>query len=132
MAIFNSFLALPETLTKNLNEGEIISVQPDLFTKELNAIILLNLNNENFDSLFLSREIGMSRSQLFRKIKKITGLSTGLYIRNIRLEKSIELLAHTDNSIKRIAYLVGFTDSAYFCRCFKQAFGCSPSKYRAV
>ena len=100
------------------------------FLERVKSTIYRHLDDEEFRSVRLCREMGISRSQLFRKIKELTGYSTALYIRQIRLQKSKELLAGNHYPIKIVAYAVGFRDIAYFSRCFKKAFGCSPSQFR--
>lgn len=100
------------------------------FLSRVKEVINHYLDEEDFNSELLCREIGASRSQVFRKIKELTGFSTALYIRHIRLTKSAELLNDKSYPIKIIAYSVGFRDVAYFSRCFKQTYGTSPSHYR--
>jgi len=64
--------------------------------------------------------------KLYRKLKAITGKSTAIYIRFIRLKKAKELISETEKTISEIAYEVGFKDLAYFSRCFSELFGVSP------
>lgn len=78
----------------------------------------------------LSQEAGMSRSQLFRKIKALTGQSPSVFIRALRLERGKELLQTTEMSISEIAYEVGFSTPAYFSDAFLEAFGMRPSQVR--
>ena len=72
----------------------------------------------------------MSRSQLFRKIKALTGQSPSLFIRAIRLERGKELLQTTDMNVTEVAYEVGFSTLAYFPDTFLEAFGVRPSEVR--
>ena len=69
----------------------------------------------------------MKYTTLYRKIRVLTNLSLQAFIRNIRLERSMELLKNSDSSIADIAHRVGFEDANYFSRCFKKQFGVSPS-----
>ena len=101
------------------------------FLSKVHHLIQLHIDNETFKSESLSQKMRISRSQLFRKIKAYTGFSTALYIRQVRLQESANLLSASNLSIKIIAYAVGFRDVAYFSRCFKQTFNCSPSQYRS-
>lgn len=107
------------------------SVEKESFLKRINEAIYRNLDNEEFKSVPLCKDLGISRSQLFRKIKDFTGFSTALYIRHIRMEASKELLVDKTMTIRIIAYAVGFQDVAYFSRCFKIAYGLCPTEYRA-
>lgn len=100
------------------------------FLLKVNHIIQLHIDDEHFKSEALSQKMQISRSQLFRKIKAYTGFSTALYIRHVRLQESTNLLRSSNFSIKIIAYAVGFKDIAYFSRCFRNTFKCSPSQYR--
>jgi len=73
----------------------------------------------------------LSRAQLHNKIKALTGRSTGLYIRYIRILEARKLLNDPELNISEIAYDVGFGDPAYFTRCFKDEFGKAPSEFRS-
>lgn len=75
----------------------------------------------------LSIELGLSESQLYRKLKATSGKSTALFIRSIKIQKGKELLQTTDKTISEIAYEVGFNDPSYFSRAFKEEFGLPPS-----
>jgi AraC-like DNA-binding protein len=102
----------------------------DPFLLQVQTIITANLKESDFDMPQLEQILGMSRSQVFRKIKAITGESTISLIRNTRLQKAKELLATTQLSISEVAYSVGFTAPNYFARSFIEAFGLTPSDYR--
>ena len=77
----------------------------------------------------LSEEVGMSRAQLHRKIKEITGLSTGKFIRNIRMDQAGRLIKEGKVNVTDVAYRVGFNDKSYFSTVFKQYYGVSPLEY---
>jgi len=100
------------------------------FINQVNQIITEHLEEETFDLNQLSKELGMSASQLYRKLKAITGKSTAIYIRFIRLERAKELLHSTQKTVSEIAYQVGFKELAYFSRCFSEEYGVSPSQIR--
>jgi AraC-like DNA-binding protein len=72
----------------------------------------------------------LSQSQLFRKLKALTGRSVAIHIRGIRLQKSRELLQNSEFTISEVAYDCGFTDPAYFSRTFSKEFGRAPSSFR--
>jgi len=98
----------------------------------LNKIILIiesRLADPQLGAEDLSREIGMSRVHLFRKLKKITGQSPSDFIRNIRLQKAAQLLDGKKGFIKEIAFEVGFTSLSYFSKCFHEFYGMKPSEY---
>ena len=73
---------------------------------------------------------GMSRSQLHRKLKALTGQSASVFIRTIRLEKAKELLRNTDLNISEVAYEVGFRTALYFTQTFTEEMGVAPSVFR--
>ncbi len=78
----------------------------------------------------LSKELGMSRSQLHRKLKSLTEMSTTNYINYIKVEKAKELLSQTDLNINEIAYQLGYNSPAYFTKIFKNKVGVAPQNFR--
>ena len=86
-----------------------------------------NLLNTQFGVSALARELEVSRSELYRRIKKKEQKSASQFIREIRLERALELLNAEEHSITEIAYMVGFNSPTYFSTCFKEYFGYSPS-----
>ena len=77
----------------------------------------------------LSREMNVSRVQLYRKIKEITGFTPVDYLRNYRLTKAVELLQKRRFSISEVAFQTGFSSPAYFTKCFRDAFNMTPTEY---
>lgn len=102
----------------------------DTFMKNVWNIIRTNLDDSEYSVVQLSRDLGMSRAQVYRKLKALTGLSASHYIRLVRMKKAIELLQHTDLTIAEIGYEVGFKTPSHFTRVFTQHFGKSPSELR--
>lgn len=92
-------------------------------------ILQAHLDDSEFEVTDFCAEIGMSRTQLHRKMKAMFGCSTTEYIRNYRLKKAVQLLRNSDNNISEVAYLTGFNSRNYFSRSFRQVFGMSPRKY---
>ena len=78
----------------------------------------------------LCRAVHLSHTQVFRKLKALTGLNPTLFIRKMRLQKAALLLKTTERNISEIAYDVGFTDPNYFSRAFHEEFGAPPSAMR--
>ena len=78
-----------------------------------------------------AREVGLSRVQLHRKMKDITGVSTSVFIRNLRMKKAAALLQEGKLNISEIADAVGFDSQANFATVFKKFYGVSPSEYAA-
>ena len=90
---------------------------------------MANIDNSEFKVEILSKEIGLSRSQLFRKLKALTGQNPQEFIRFIRKKKAAELLLKKTGNISDIAYAVGFDNPSYFSRCFTKVYKVSPSEY---
>jgi signal transduction histidine kinase/DNA-binding response OmpR family regulator len=89
-----------------------------------------HLDDESLNVEALGREFGLSRMQLHRKVKAMTGYSVGQFVQEIRLRKAKDLLLHTESQIAEIAYGVGFKDPNYFSKQFKAMVGVSPSAFR--
>jgi signal transduction histidine kinase/AraC-like DNA-binding protein len=77
----------------------------------------------------MCHEVGVSRPQLYRKLKSLTGLSINQFIRSIRLKRAAQLLSQDNSSIKEVMFQVGFSNSSYFTRAFKEEFNCTPTEY---
>jgi signal transduction histidine kinase/ligand-binding sensor domain-containing protein/DNA-binding response OmpR family regulator len=93
------------------------------------AIVEKHLNNPDFEVNDFAFEIGMSRTQLYRKINALAGQTVREFIRIIRLKKAAELLVNSDMNINEIADKVGFGSQSYFTTSFTEYFGINPSKY---
>jgi len=100
--------------------------QEELFLQKLIAIVEENIGDEHFGLPELCRKAGLSRSQLFRKLKAVTGKSTTGFIRSIRLARGRELLETTPLNVSQVCYEVGFGSPAYFSRKFQEEFGMAP------
>ncbi len=88
------------------------------------------LNDTNFDIDLFAREMNLSNSSLYRKIKTMTGLSPNEFIRNIRLKHACQMLKDKSVNISEVADAVGFITQRYFATCFKTAFGMTPTEYQ--
>jgi signal transduction histidine kinase/ligand-binding sensor domain-containing protein/DNA-binding response OmpR family regulator len=97
--------------------------------KKAYSIVEEHLSDPGFDVNEFAREIGISRTQLYRKIQAISGQSVKEFIRIIRLKKAVELLLNKEKNISEIAYIVGFNSLSYFTTSFTEYFGINPSKY---
>ena len=101
------------------------------FLETLNAHIETHLNDTNINLSKLLRSIGMSRTDLHRKLKQCVGMSTTEYIRYVRVQRAVALLAERpDWSISDIAYAVGFSSPSYFTRAFEAFYREAPSVYK--
>ena len=84
--------------------------------------------DENFTIEDLSHEVGLSRSQLHRKLKGLTDQSPSVFLRNMRLKRGKQLLEEKAGTSAEISYLVGFNSPSYFTRCFREQFGVTPGE----
>lgn len=100
------------------------------FIEALDELLTLNLDELDFGVAQVCQALYLSRTSLHRKVTECTGMSISIYIRTYRLNKALVLLQTTQQSISSIAYKVGFSDLAYFSRCFKDQFGRPPSEIR--
>ena len=96
------------------------------FVKQLNTIIQQNLSNSEFGVEDIGKEIGLSRVQLYRKVKAMTGSSVVDLLRKARLAKAKRLLESRSMSISEVAYDVGFSAPSYFTKCFKDEYNMLP------
>jgi signal transduction histidine kinase/ligand-binding sensor domain-containing protein/DNA-binding response OmpR family regulator len=143
-------IARVKTLLKNRNalqqyfynevslKKQDLKVSPEYqeFLKECIRIVNDHLANEDFNIEMFTNEIGLSRSNLYRRVKLMSGLSISGFIRFIRLRKAAELMIDTNMTISEISFHVGIMDIKYFRKQFNNVFGMNPSeyvkKYRAV
>jgi ligand-binding sensor domain-containing protein/signal transduction histidine kinase/DNA-binding response OmpR family regulator len=99
------------------------------FLENCIAIVEQHLDDDNFNIQVLAREIGMSHSSLYKKIKTISGQSANAFIRYIRLRKAAEMFINTNHNINETAFYIGIKDIKYFREQFTKTFGMKPSEY---
>lgn len=100
--------------------------------QQIHDFLEANLSREDLSVADLCRAMGVSRMQLHRKLKALTGFSTAQYIRHYRIEKAKHLLVETQIQISEIAYQVGFRDPGYFSKQFRALTNMSPSQFRST
>jgi signal transduction histidine kinase/DNA-binding response OmpR family regulator len=112
------------------NPSEIKETSMDeQFIVKLICLIEKDLSNKGMDVDYLAGHIGLSRQQLYRKLKAITGLSPVEFIRSIRLKRAAQLIKQRTATVSEIAFLTGFENLSYFSKRFKEEFGLLPSEY---
>ena len=99
------------------------------FSQKLFDVIEKNISNEKLDVELLCTEIGISRANLYRKLKSITELSPMELIRNKRLEMAAKLLKESEMNVSEIASHLGFNSHSYFSNSFKAFYGCTPTEF---
>lgn len=116
---------------------EVVLLPKDLATNSIEEKFLENLKTvlddklieSDFNTEDFAKELGMSRMQLHRKLKALTGLSATEFVRSQRLKLAAQLLKKSDINVSQIGYSVGFNNHSYFTKCFKEHYGVSPSEY---
>ncbi len=99
------------------------------FLNQLTEIVVEHMSDDKFNADILSDKIGLSRMQLYRKLRGLTNQTVHEFIRNIRLKRAVQLLEMRRMTITEVAYEVGFNDLTYFARCFRKQYDKSPSEY---
>lgn len=122
-----------KTFNKNLwiTEPEKIELpsKEDEFLKKVMAVIQQNLSDSRFEVTNLCAEIGLSRMQMHRKLKAITGQSSVELIRSVRFKKAAQLLETSSMNVSEVMWEVGIESTSHFSRTFKSIYGVSPSIY---
>ena len=99
------------------------------FIEKIHDVIESNLENSDFNIDTIATTIGLSRSAFFKKLKGLTGFAPVDLVKEIRLNKSLDMIKNSDLSIAEIAYAVGFKDSGYFSKCFRKKYNQTPREY---
>ena len=108
-----------------------LTTQDKLFMDHLRDVVREKMANPKLKMDDLGDDLGISRVQLYRKVKVLTGLSPVELLREMRLERAKTLLNSTTKTVAEIGYEVGFTTPSYFTTCFKKQFGKLPMEFRA-
>ncbi|MGB5529718.1 MAG: response regulator, partial [Ignavibacteriaceae bacterium] len=108
-------------------DGRKMSNLEEQFICKVMEVIENHLSEEDFSIEQFGKEVGMSRVQLHRKLKALSGKSASHYLRSFRLSKAKQMIEEEKGNISEIAYSVGFSSPQYFTRCFKEEFGYPPS-----
>ncbi|HEY5565195.1 MAG TPA: response regulator, partial [Rhodothermia bacterium] len=101
----------------------------EAFGRQVTEIVEKHLGDSNFTVDWLADEVGLSRRQLERRLRKISRLTPAGFIRLMRLRRAAQLLEKKVGTVSEVSYRVGFSDPNYFSRLFHQAFGVPPSEY---
>ena len=104
--------------------------QDTIFAETLNEAIRKNMSNPELKIEDLGEQMGMSRVQLYRRVKALTGISPVELLRQMRLQRGYNLLVSTTKSVSEIAFEVGFNTPSYFSNCFKKQYGKYPTDVR--
>ena len=114
---------------KDKVEEKKVKGNDEILMERIMKVINAHLSDSDFSVETLTSEVGISRAQLHRKMKEMTGLPVSEFIRNIRLEQAVRLLKEQKVNVTQVAYAVGFSTLAHFSTVFRKQFGVSPSDY---
>lgn len=132
-----NLLEIRRKLQARYSQGTVSELEPspefeqeDQFILKIRQAVEEHLSDTDFNVPELCKEVGMSRSTLHRKVTALTGDSTTLFIRKIRVQKAYRMLEETDLNLSEISYAVGFGDPRYFNRSFVKIYGYPPREVR--
>ncbi|MFW6328079.1 MAG: response regulator, partial [Bacteroidota bacterium] len=100
------------------------------FIQKVKNILESNLADAEFNVNKLAQELNVSTTQLYRKLKVLTGYSPVEFIRILKLQKAYSLLSQRKNTVKEVCYVTGFNNLSYFIKCFREQFGVTPAHFR--
>ena len=103
----------------------------EAFLENVQDVVEQHLGWSGFTADVFAREVGLSKSQLGRKLRALTGTSPAAFVRTFRLQRAAQMLARKTGTVAEVAYAVGFNDVDHFRKLFKKKFGVSPSQYGA-
>ena len=126
--VVNNLWNMEKTTPTDHETTETVTDEKEpLFLIQFKDAVEARLSDSDLSVDDLAADMGLSRVQLYRKIKAISGSSPVELLRTARLNRGYQLLLQTDKTISEVAYAVGFTAPSYFTKCFKDEFGISPS-----
>ncbi len=100
------------------------------FCRKLERIVTTRMRNPNLNIDIIAAQFGIGRTNFYRKVREVMGMSPNDYLRKCRMERAAELLRSTEDNVGEVCAQVGMPDAQYFSRVFKAYFGVSPSVYR--
>lgn len=127
--LHNLFSNNQETDLYLLKEPEIEDADKSFLTSVV-KLIEENIASQELTAAFLEKEVFLSKMQLYRKLKTLTNMTPGEFIKSIRLKTTANLLLNTNLNVLEIFYQTGFNNQSYFFREFKKRYQCTPNEYR--
>lgn len=120
-----------QILTGTIDEDVKVIGREEHFIIKVNELIEEFIEDPDLNVNGLADKISLSSTQLYRKVKALTGLSTVDYIKEYRLDRAAKLLKTTPSSVKEVCYETGFKSPSYFVKCFKKKYGVTPREFAA-
>ncbi|MEM6829437.1 MAG: hybrid sensor histidine kinase/response regulator transcription factor [Bacteroidota bacterium] len=114
-----------------ISQKEMTNRKDEAFLSKCYQALAQNFSEATFGPDQMAKEMGMSRSVLYRKVSGLTGESVSILIRNYRLNRATRLLTSCSMPIKELSFKVGFSDPSYFTSCFKKVYGVAPKEFTA-
>ncbi len=121
-------ISLPLDNAASVNSSSDSNTEDRLFSKAM-AAIEEHISDSDFNVTSLQTELGVGNKLLYRKIKQVTGMTPVEYIRDIRMKKAALLLREGKFTVSEVMFMVGFSNSGYFSKCFQRTFGMTPTEY---
>jgi DNA-binding response OmpR family regulator len=113
-----------------LRPKDVVIASPDeKFLRKVIHVIEKNMSQPVLDVDFLAKQVGVSRTQLYRKTSALTDMAVKEFVKDIRLKRAAQLISQEKLNVSEVALAVGFNDISYFRKCFKEKYGVSASKY---
>lgn len=122
-----AFAAEKQQTNESYEQEKKLSTPDKMFMDTLRQAILKNMSNTKLKMDDLGADMGISRVQLYRKVKAMTGMSPVELLKEMRLQRAMKLLKATDKTVAEVAYEVGFGTPGYFSSCFKKQYGKYPT-----
>jgi signal transduction histidine kinase/AraC-like DNA-binding protein len=129
--LINTRRILREKFSNNsiIKPGEIqVNSRDTYYINKLLEVVEKNIGNHDFSVEDLGKEVGMSKSQIHRKLKALINMPASHFIRSVRMHKAMEMLRNDAGTVAEIAYMVGYDDPGYFTKSFHNFFGKVPSR----
>jgi len=133
-----NMIASRKSLQQYFSDNKELIIEPkrisqtssdQVFIEQAINSVELNMSNSEYSVDDFGRDMGMSRMQLYRKLKAMTGQSANEFVRLVRIKRAAQLIELNEFTISEVTYKVGFSDLQYFRSCFKKVFGVNPSSY---
>lgn len=116
------------TISEKEEKQNLLNEADEVFIRKVLKNVEMNLDNQEYSVEILSRDMGMDRTGLYRKLIALVGKTPTSFIRSVRLKRAAELL-EKGYTVAEVADCVGFSTSSYLCKCFQEEFGVRPSQY---
>lgn len=122
-------VVMEDTVAEECSVTEL-NKEDERFCRKLERVVSTRMRNSNLNVDTIAAQFGIGRTNFYRKVRELTGMSPNDYLRKCRMERASELLCSSDAAISEVCAQVGIPDAQYFSRVFKSYFGATPSVYR--